>query len=85
MIRQKTLGRSIAVTGIGLHSGAPVHLRMTPAPVDTGVVFLRNDVDRSVPIEARYDRVVDTRLCTCLGRDGVTVGTVEHLMSALYG
>ena len=85
MIRQKTISRSISVTGIGLHSGRPVTLRMTPAAPGTGIVFLRNDVDRSLPIEARYDRVVDTRLCTCIGRDGVTVGTVEHLMSALYG
>ena len=85
MIRQKTISRSISVTCIGLHSGRPVTLRMTPAAPGTGIVFLRNDVDRSLPIEARYDRVVDTRLCTCLGRDGVIVGTVEHLMSALYG
>ena len=85
MIRQKTIGRSISVNGIGLHSGQPTTLRMTPAAVGTGIVFLRNDLDRSVPIEARYDRVVDTRLCTCLGRDGVIVSTVEHLMAALYG
>ena len=85
MIRQKTISRSISVTGIGLHSGRPITLRMTPAAVGTGIVFLRNDLDRSLPIEARYDRVVDTRMCTCLGRDGAIVSTVEHLMAALYG
>lgn len=85
MIRQQTLAKSISVSGLGLHSGRVVCLRMTPAPVDTGIVFLRTDLARSLPIQARYDNVVDTRLCTCLGRDGVTVGTVEHLMSALYG
>jgi UDP-3-O-[3-hydroxymyristoyl] N-acetylglucosamine deacetylase len=85
VIAQKTIRQTICVTGVGLHSGEPVTLRMVPAAVGTGIVFLRNDLDRAVPIEARYDRVVDTRLCTVIGRDGATVSTVEHIMSALYG
>ena len=52
----KTISRSISVTGIGLHSGRPITLRMTPAAVGTGIVFLRNDLDRSLPIEALRPR-----------------------------
>src|SRR3546814_6888447 len=62
-------------------------MQLCPAPADHGIRFLRTDVsDRDPWIAARYDRVIDTRLCTVVGNeDGVRVGTIEHLMAAFAG
>ncbi len=84
---QHTLRTPITITGIGLHSGNPVTARLVPAAADEGIVFVRTDItgkDNVIP--ARWDHVVDTRLCTVIGnKDRVTVGTIEHLMAALRG
>ncbi len=84
---EKTLQNAIPCVGIGLHSGVKVHMTMRPAPVGFGIVFKRTDVtdkDNIVPVS--YETVVDTRMCSCVGnQDGVTVGTIEHLMAALSG
>jgi UDP-3-O-[3-hydroxymyristoyl] N-acetylglucosamine deacetylase len=82
---QATLARSTRFTGVGLHGGHPVTMTIRPAAADTGIRFRRIDVtDRAQVVLARFDRVVDTRLCTMLGNeDGVTVSTVEHVMAAL--
>src|SRR5690606_28554328 len=85
MIRQRTLKNTIRATGVGLHSGQKVYLTLRPAPVDTGIVFCRTDLDPVVQIPARADAVGETLLCTTLVKDGVKVATVEHLMSALAG
>ena len=82
---QRTLKEPISCEGIGLHSGAPVKLNLIPAPVNSGIVFVRTDLDRPVSIPALSEFVVDTSLATTLGRDGVRVGTVEHLLAALAG
>lgn len=82
---QRTLGESVTCQGVGLHSGTPVTLTLRPAPADHGIVFIRTDLARPVSIPALAEYVVDTALATTLGRDGVKVGTVEHLMSALAG
>ena len=84
VMRQQTIKRSLSLTGVGLHSGRPVRISMKPVPANHGIVFVRTDVAGSPEIPAQYDRVVDTKLCTCIGADGATVGTVEHLMAALY-
>ncbi|SIP88796.1 UDP-3-O-acyl-N-acetylglucosamine deacetylase [Marinobacterium stanieri] len=85
MIKQRTLKNSIKATGIGLHTGQKVYLTLKPAPVDTGIVFRRVDLDPVVEIQGRADLVSDTTLSTNLTVDGVRVATVEHLMSALAG
>lgn len=82
---QRTLKESISTQGIGLHSGAPVNLTFRPAPANHGIVFVRTDLDRPVTIPALAENVVDTSLATTLGKDGVRIGTVEHLMAALAG
>lgn len=86
-MRQKTLKRAIPCRGVGLHSGAMVTMQLCPAPANHGIRFFRTDVtDRDPWIAARYDRVVDTRLCTVVANeDEVRVGTIEHLMAALAG
>jgi UDP-3-O-[3-hydroxymyristoyl] N-acetylglucosamine deacetylase len=85
--RQKTLKSRISCSGIGLHSGRRVFLTIGPAAVDTGIRFKRVDAaGMGAVIPARWDHVVDTRLCTVIGDGaGITVGTIEHLMAAFCG
>ncbi len=85
MIRQRTLKNIIRATGVGLHSGKKVYLTLKPAPVDTGIVFCRTDLDPVVEIPARAENVGETTLSTTLVKDGVKVATVEHLLSAMAG
>ena len=85
MIRQRTLKNVIRATGVGLHSGEKVYLTLRPAPVDTGIVFCRTDLDPIVQIPALATNVGQTTLCTSLEKDGVRVDTVEHLLSAMAG
>jgi len=83
---QHTLKNTVVMSGIGLHTGAPVTMRLIPAGVDHGIVFVRTDRSGDNFIPARWDHVVDTRLCTVVGNAaGATVGTIEHLMAALRG
>ncbi|MCP3057422.1 UDP-3-O-acyl-N-acetylglucosamine deacetylase [Myxococcus sp. K38C18041901] len=82
---QRTLSKTASLQGIGLHSGAKVTLTLRPAPAGHGIVFVRTDLPRPVSIPALAEYVVDTVLATTLGRDGVKVATVEHLMSAMAG
>lgn len=85
MIKQRTPKKVIQATGVGLHSGDKVLLTLRPAPVNTGIVFRRTDLDPVVEIPATYENVCDTTLCTSLQHDGVKVATVEHLLSAFAG
>ncbi|KTD22185.1 UDP-3-O-[3-hydroxymyristoyl] N-acetylglucosamine deacetylase [Legionella lansingensis] len=85
MIKQRTPKKVIQATGVGLHSGEKVLLTLRPAPINTGIVFRRIDLNPVVEIPALYDQVGDTMLCTSLQRDGVKVATVEHLLSAFAG
>ncbi|MCX7816787.1 MAG: UDP-3-O-acyl-N-acetylglucosamine deacetylase [Syntrophales bacterium] len=82
---QKTVGDVINCRGIGLHTGRKVGMVIKPAMVDQGIVFVRKDLPDEPFIVARVDVVRDTTLATTIGLDGVTVSTIEHLMSALNG
>jgi UDP-3-O-[3-hydroxymyristoyl] N-acetylglucosamine deacetylase len=85
MLKQRTLKSVIRASGVGLHSGLKVNIALRPAAPDTGIVFRRIDLDPAVDLPASALAVGDTRMCSCLERDGVKVGTIEHLMSALAG
>jgi UDP-3-O-[3-hydroxymyristoyl] N-acetylglucosamine deacetylase len=85
MIRQRTLKNVIRATGVGLHSGEKVYLTLRPAPVNTGIVFCRIDLDPPVEIAAKADQVSDTTMNTSLSKNGVRIATIEHLMAALAG
>ncbi len=85
MIKQRTLKNVIRATGVGLHTGEKVYMTLRPAAVNTGIVFRRTDLPEPVVIPARCEHVGDTRLSSTLVKDGVRVGTVEHLMSAMAG
>jgi UDP-3-O-[3-hydroxymyristoyl] N-acetylglucosamine deacetylase len=85
MIKQRTLKNSIKATGVGLHSGEKVYLTLRPAPVNTGIIFRRVDLETPMEIPARAENVGDTTLSTTLVKDGVKISTVEHLLSAMAG
>ena len=83
---QRTLRGTAECSGIGVHSGETVRLRLLPAPENSGIVFVRTDlVNGARTIPARWDHVVDTQLCTVIGNaHGGKVATIEHLMAALH-
>ncbi len=83
MILQRTIKTSAEISGIGLHSGANIRLRLRPASADTGIIFHRREGDRVVAIKAIAENVVDTHLATVLGREDLNVSTVEHFLAAL--
>ena len=85
MVKQRTINRAIKATGIGVHHGETILICLRPAPVNTGIVFLRSDLQPAAEIPARYDNVSDTRMCTCLGKGDAKIATVEHLLSACAG
>jgi UDP-3-O-[3-hydroxymyristoyl] N-acetylglucosamine deacetylase len=85
MIKQRTLKNPIRATGVGLHTGEKVYLTLKPAPIDTGIVFRRTDLNPIVEIEAKAANVGDTTLSTSLVKGDVRVSTVEHLLSAMAG
>lgn len=85
MLTQRTLKNVIRATGVGLHTGEKVLMTLRPAPVNTGIVFRRVDLDPVFEIPADPHQVGDTALSTTLVDQGVRVATIEHLMSALAG
>lgn len=84
-MKQHTIGHEVWCSGVGLHSGLKVSLRLKPAPADSGIQFRRMDVCNFPTISAHYNHVVNTFQATTIGFDGVVVSTIEHLMAALYG
>lgn len=83
---EKTICNSITFTGIGLHSGKEVIMTLSPAPINTGYVFRIKKKDQIFSIDASFENVKSTQLCTTLGDShGNTISTVEHILSALYG
>src|SRR5438270_13852573 len=82
--KQTTVAEPVEVSGIGLHTGVPVNLRLLPAPPDTGYVFRRTDLG-GFEIPATVESVAHCSYATTLMRTGVMLSTVEHLLSALRG
>jgi UDP-3-O-[3-hydroxymyristoyl] N-acetylglucosamine deacetylase len=81
---EQTVATPIELAGVGLHSGAPVKMRLLPAPAGSGIVFRRTDLDNfEIPAIARY--VAKVSYATSLMRQGVLISTTEHLLSALIG
>ncbi|MBE2189101.1 MAG: bifunctional UDP-3-O-[3-hydroxymyristoyl] N-acetylglucosamine deacetylase/3-hydroxyacyl-ACP dehydratase [Desulfobulbaceae bacterium] len=85
MEKQRTLQKSVAFSGTGLHTGNPSTITFHPAPANYGYVFVRTDLETPVEIPALVDFVVDLSRGTTLGIDGVRVHTVEHVLAALAG
>ena len=83
-LKQRTIQQAVHAIGIGVHSGEKVGMSLRPAPENTGIVFVRSDLD-SQEVRAYAENVSDTTLSTSISQNGVQVATVEHLMSALWG
>src|ERR1700735_2919336 len=81
---ENTISSPIEFTGVGLHSGAPVRMRLLPAPAGTGIVFRRTDLD-NFEIQAIGRNVAKVSYATSLMRQGVLISTTEHLLSACIG
>src|SRR5215469_2001349 len=84
LIHEQTIRSSAECHGVGLHSGAPVTLRILPAPPGTGIVFRRTDLD-GFEVEAVSRNVARVSYATSLMKKGVLISTTEHLLSALVG
>ena len=82
---QRTVREEVGCTGIGLHSGDRIKLRIRPAQPDTGIRFVRTDVSGHPPVRALFDNVVDTTLATSIAFNGGKISTIEHLMAAFFG
>jgi len=85
MFFERTISRAVEIDGIGLHHGAPVHLRITPARAGTGIVFVRTDLDNT-RIPASWEFVERVSYATSLMHPrGIFISTTEHLLSVFYG
>ncbi|MBI2608239.1 MAG: UDP-3-O-[3-hydroxymyristoyl] N-acetylglucosamine deacetylase [Deltaproteobacteria bacterium] len=85
ILTQRTIQKSISLSGKGLHSGKVVKVYLHPAHTDSGIVFKRTDIKNAPLIPARSEYVVDTTMATTLGKKGISIATVEHLLSAIAG
>jgi UDP-3-O-[3-hydroxymyristoyl] N-acetylglucosamine deacetylase len=80
---ETTIQRPVEASGVGLHSGVPVSIRLMPAPVSTGIVFVRTDLE-NFQIPASWRHVARVSYATSLMRQGVLISTTEHLLSVFY-
>ncbi len=85
MLKQRTLKAPAKTVGVGLHTGVKVVLNIRPAPVDTGILFVRSDLPGGPAVPALAGNVTDTRMSTVIEAGAARVGTIEHLMSAFSG
>lgn len=85
MVKQRTLTNVMKATGVGLHSGKKITLTLRPAPINTGIIFRRVDLNPVVEVPALAENVGDTTLSSSLTKDGEHISTVEHLLSAMAG
>ena len=85
MIKQRTIQKTISTLGIGMHSGEKVNLKLHPASKNSGITFIRSDLNLKEEIKVKPKAVKETTLCTSLVKNNVKISTVEHLMSAFAG
>ena len=85
MLKQRTLRNAIKATGIGLHTGIKVNMELLPAEVNSGIRFIRTDIDSSKEIPALAENVGETSMSTTLVKGDIKVHTIEHLLSAIAG
>lgn len=85
MVLQKTLKQAVEISGVGLHSGNTVTMKLLPAKADTGIIFVRTDLSPVQRFRSSASLVTDTQLCTVMEQGKAKVATVEHIMSALAG
>lgn len=79
---QRTIKKKMEIIGIGLHKGVPVKMLLEPTPEDSGIVFYREDLGVTIPLS--HTNVISTQNATTVSKDGASIHTIEHLLSALY-
>jgi UDP-3-O-[3-hydroxymyristoyl] N-acetylglucosamine deacetylase/3-hydroxyacyl-[acyl-carrier-protein] dehydratase len=85
MSKQRTIGKPVSFSGIGLHTGSLTTVTFKPAPENSGITFFRVDIKDSPPIPANIDYVVDVSRGTTIGIGEAKVHTVEHALAAMVG
>ncbi|MDA9266514.1 UDP-3-O-acyl-N-acetylglucosamine deacetylase, partial [Gammaproteobacteria bacterium] len=85
MLKQRTLRNPIKAVGIGLHTGKNITMELLPAEINSGISFIRTDVDENIIIPAIAENVGDTSLSTALIKENIKISTIEHLLSAIAG
>ena len=85
MLKQRTLRNPIKAVGIGLHTGKNINMELLPSDINTGISFIRTDIDPENVISASAENVGDTTLSTALVKDDIKISTIEHLLSAIAG
>jgi len=81
-MKQRTIKKEVEIVGVGLHKGVPVKMKLEPLEDDMGIIFYRSDEAISIPLAP--ENVIDTKMATVIGKDGVVISTIEHLLSAIY-
>jgi UDP-3-O-[3-hydroxymyristoyl] N-acetylglucosamine deacetylase len=81
-MKQRTIRKSVEIVGIGLHKGVPVKMVLEPLGTDMGIIFYRKDEGVTIPLNP--SNVIDTKMATVIGKNGVVISTIEHLLSAVY-
>ncbi len=81
-MKQRTIAKPVEIVGIGLHKGVPVKMRLEPLESNQGIIFYRADEGLTIPL--KIENVVDTKMATVIGKNGVVISTIEHLLSAVY-
>ncbi len=84
-MKQRTINREVSIEGIGLHTGKKVKMKFKSADVNTGIRFVRTDLEGKPEIEALACYVTDTQRGTSLEKNGVTINTSEHVLAAIIG
>jgi UDP-3-O-[3-hydroxymyristoyl] N-acetylglucosamine deacetylase len=82
---QQTVRQPVSCKGVGLHSGCPVTLTLRPAEFDTGIVFVRKQGGQTVALRASVRNLAPAELCTAISGEGISIKTIEHVLSALVG
>ena len=86
LLSQKTIGKKISISGIGIHTGKKVELNILPSTPNSGIVFKRSDIKKNNLVIPNFINVCDATLCTTISNQfGTKVSTIEHLMAAFYG
>jgi len=86
LLSQKTIGKKISVSGIGIHTGIKVDLKILPSVPNSGIIFKRTDLKKNNIVVPNFANVIDATLCTTISNQfGTKVSTIEHLMAAFYG
>ena len=85
MQTQQTIGQSVSMSGVGLHSACPSQVTLSPAPPDNGIVFRRKVNSHVEMCQALIRNLRPVELCTAIGSNGFQIQTTEHVLSALWG